>query len=314
MAANEMRQNSKIYVAGHRGLLGSAVKRRLEREGYTNLLLRTSAELDLVDQAKTYEFLERERPEFVFLCAAKVGGIKANMEAQADFMFRNLQIQNNVIEGARRAGVKKLLFVGSSCIYPKDTPVPIQEKQLLTGALEPTNEGYAIAKLAGIRMCQFYRQQYGCDFISAIPTNLYGIADNYDLNTAHLVPALIHKVHNLRGQSNPVLEVWGSGKPRREFMLSDDCADALVFMMKNYSGAEPINVGTGEDATVLELAEAVLRALGVKATIKLDPTKPDGMMRKVLNVDKLRGMGWAPSHSFEQGIEIAYEEFRQRFK
>lgn len=308
-----MDKSAKIYVAGHRGLLGSAVVRSLGAEGFSNLLLRSSAELDLTSQAETYAFLAKERPAFVFLCAAKVGGIKANMEAPAEFLFRNLEIQNNVIEGSRRAGVKKLLFVGSSCIYPKEAPQPITEDQLLQGPLEPTNEGYALAKIAGIRMCQFYRRQHGCDFISAIPTNLYGIADNYDANSAHLVPALIRKVHAAKKEGMKEIEVWGSGRPRREFMLSDDCASALVHMMKHYSAEQPVNVGTGEDATILELAEAVSSALGWKVGFKLDTSKPDGMMRKMLDVSQLKGMGWAPKHSLEAGIAIAYEDFLKRF-
>ena len=308
-----MEKHAKIYVAGHRGLLGSAVRRRLEAEGFANLLLRSSAELDLTGQAATYDFLAREKPEYVFLCAAKVGGIKANMDAPAEFLFRNLAIQNNVIEGARRAGVKKLLFVGSSCIYPKETAQPIRESQLLTGPLEPTNEGYALAKIAGVRQCQFYKKQYGCDFIAAIPTNLYGISDNYDPVSAHLVPALIRKVHIAKKEGRKEIEVWGSGKPRREFMLSDDCADALVHLMKHYSGAEPVNVGTGEDATILELAEAVSHALGWPVTFRLDPSKPDGMMRKVLDVSRLRDLGWSPRHTLGQGIGIAYKDFQERF-
>src|SRR3989344_4486671 len=282
MAAVEMKKDSKIYVAGHRGLLGSAVKRHLEKDGHTNLLLRTSAELDLSEQAATFAFLEREKPDFAFLCAAKVGGIKANADALGEFLYKNLQIQNNVIEGARRSGVKKLLFVGSSCIYPKETPVPIRESQLLSGPLEATNEGYALAKIAGIRMCQFYRRQYGCDFISAIPSNLYGISDNYDLTTAHMLPALIRKVHEAKAKSDPVVEVWGTGKPRREFLLSDDCADALVFLMHNYSEESPVNVGSGVDATILELLDSVTKVLEVKARIKMDSSKPDGVMRKLV--------------------------------
>lgn len=308
-----MNKAARIFVAGHRGLLGSAVKRRLEREGYSNLLLRSSKELDLTNQASTYEFFSKERPDFVFLCAAKVGGIKANIDAPADFLFRNLEIQNNVIEGSRLSGVKKLLFVGSSCIYPKETTQPIQESQLLTGPLEPTNEGYALAKIAGIRMCQFYRRQYGCDFISAIPTNLYGIDDSYDPSSAHLIPALIRKVHIAIKEERNEIEVWGSGRPRREFMLSDDCADALVYLMENYSGDDPINVGTGEDATVLELAEMVAESIGKKVEVRLDASKPDGMMRKLLDVSKLRSQGWVPRHSLRQGIEIAYRDFLKRF-
>ena len=312
MRETKITRESKIYVAGHRGLLGSAVVRRLQKAGYKNLLLRTSAELDLTDQSSTYAFLAQERPEFVFLCAAKVGGIKANMEAPGDFLFRNLAIQNNVIEGARRAGVAKLLFVGSSCIYPKAISTAILEEQLLTGPLEDTNEGYAVAKIAGIKLCQFYRRQHGCDFISAIPTNLFGIADNFDLNTGHMLPAMIHKVHLLKGKSDAQLNVWGSGRPRREFMLSDDCAEALLFLMENYSSEEPVNVGTGKDATILELVETILSTLEVKAKIVLDSSKPDGMMKKLLDVTKLRKLGWESKISLEDGIRVAYQDFVSR--
>lgn len=309
-----MKREDKIFIAGHRGLLGSALKRRLEAEGFSNLLLKSSAELDLTCQADTYEFLMREKPDFVFLCAAKVGGIKANIEAPAEFLFLNLQIQSNVIEGARRAAVKRLLFVGSSCIYPKEGPQPITEDRLLSGPLEPTNESYALAKISGIRMCQSYRRQYGCDFISAVPTNLFGISDNYDLDSAHLLPALIRKVHEAKKSGSVEIEIWGSGRPRREFMLSDDCADALVHLMRYYNDETPVNVGTGEDATILEIAEAVSRVLDAKVTYRLDPGKPDGMMRKLLDVSKLRAMGWAPRHSLEQGIALAYKDFLRRYQ
>lgn len=312
MQTPKIKKEGKIWVAGHRGLLGSAVHRRLVAGGYKNIVYRTSQELDLTDTVATHKFLEVERPDYVVLCAAKVGGIKANMEALGEFLFKNLEIQNNVIDGARRFGVKRLLFVGSSCIYPKDTPVPIREEQLMTGALEPTNEGYALAKIAGIKMCEFYRKQYGCDFITAIPTNLYGINDNYDVNSAHLIPALIRKVHAVRDQKNPEIEVWGSGKPRREFMLSDDCADGLVHLLENYEGSMPINVGTGEDATVIELAETVGRVLGVKIGFRMDASKPDGMMRKVMDISRIRQMGWKPKHSLEEGIKIAYADFLKK--
>ena len=307
-----MNKNAKIYVAGHRGLLGSALVRKLQSQGFTNLLLRTSSELDLRDQAKTTQFLQAEKPEYVFVSAARVGGIKANIDSPAVFLFENLAIQNNLIDGAYRAGVKKLLFVGSSCIYPREAPCPIKEESLLTGPLESTNEGYALAKIAGIRMCQFYRKQYGCDFISAIPTNLFGPNDHYDLEKSHLVPALILKIHRLKMEGKTELQVWGSGKPRREFMLSDDCADALVFMMQNYSGDEPLNVGIGEDATVPEIALAVAKVLDVKVDIKLDPSKPDGMMRKVVDVSKLKAMGWHSQISFEAGIRTTYAAFLEK--
>lgn len=302
-------KNAKIYVAGHRGLLGSAVVRRLQSEGFDNLITASSQDLDLTNQSATTEFLKAKRPEYVFLCAAKVGGIKANMEALGEFMYKNLAIQNNVIEGSRQIGVKKLLFVGSSCIYPKLAPTPITEDSLLTGPFEPTNEGYALAKVAGVRMCQFYRKQYGVDFISAIPTNLYGINDHYDLDKSHLLPALIRKIHTAKTEGRREIEVWGSGKPRREFMLSDDCADAMVHLMKTYSSEAPVNVGTGVDHTIIELAHMVAKVLEWQIEIRLDPSKPDGTMRKVVDVSRLKNLGWAPKHTLEQGIAVAYRDF-----
>jgi GDP-L-fucose synthase len=304
-----MEKNSKIYVAGHRGLLGSAVVRQLLKRGFTNLLLKTRQELDLMDQEATFAFLKNEKPQYVFLTAAKVGGIKANMESLGSFLYENLQIQNNVMEASRLAKVKKLLFVGSSCIYPREAEQPISEDQLLNGHLEPTNEGYAIAKIAGIKMCEFYRKQYGCDYISAIPTNLFGINDNYNLETSHFVPAMIRKVHEAKTTGRKTVEMWGTGKPRREFMLSDDCADALVFMMENYSGDTPLNVGIGDDITVIDLAKIVAKVLRADVEFKLDSSKPDGMMRKVLNVDRLKKLGWTSKIKFEDGVAIAYEEF-----
>ncbi|MBI3543884.1 MAG: GDP-L-fucose synthase, partial [Deltaproteobacteria bacterium] len=253
-------------------------------------------------------------PEYVFDCAAKVGGIKANMDAPAEFLYLNLQIQNNVFEAARLSGVKKLLFVGSSCIYPKQAECPIREESLLTGPFEPTNEGYAIAKVAGVRMCQYYRKQYGSNYIAAIPTNLYGPGDHYDLNKSHLLPALIRKTHEAKLAGRDSIEVWGSGKPRREFMTSDDCADALVFLMRKYEGAEPINVGTGVDHTILELAETVARVLGARVSFKLDATKPDGMMRKVVDVSRLTELGWKSRIALEDGIRTAYEDFLKGHK
>ena len=306
--------DSSIYIAGHGGLLGSAIRRRLERDGYHRLLLRTRSELNLLNQKETFQFLESEKPGFVFLAAAKVGGIQHNMTSPADFLYDNLSIQNHVIEGSRRAGVKRLLFVGSSCIYPKVSKIPISEDQLLEGPLEPTNEAYAIAKIAGIRMCQFYRRQYGCDFISAIPTNLFGINDRYDLETSHVLPALIRKIHQVKNDPQPEIHIWGTGTPRREFMLSDDCADALVFMMKNYSDESPINVGTGEDKTILELVEAVSKVIGVEVRVSCDTSKPDGIFRKLLNVTRLKQLGWTSQYSLEQGISIAYGDFLQRFQ
>lgn len=302
-------KEKKIYVAGHRGLLGSAVVRALEKRGYVNILKATSKELDLTKQDDTFAFLEKERPEIIYLCAAKVGGIAANMRAPAEFLYQNLAIQNNVIEGARRSGAEKLLFVGSSCIYPKEAPCPIREESFFQGPFEPTNEGYALAKAAGIRMCQFYRKQYGCNFITALPTNLFGINDQYDPEKSHLLPALIRKAHLAKIQNLSEIEVWGSGRPKREFMLSDECADALLFLMDNYDGDVPLNVGTGEDLSVLELAQLTCKVVGVNARVKTDPSKPDGMMRKVLDISKIRALGWSPPNQLENGIALAYKDF-----
>lgn len=303
---------ARIWVAGHRGLLGSAVVRRLARDGHERLILRTRAELDLRDPAATLRFLEDERPEYVFLCAARVGGIKANLEAPADFLLENLQLQNSVLDGCARVGVRRLLFVGSSCIYPREATCPITEEALLTGPLEPTNEGYAVAKLAGVRLCQFLRRQRGCDFISAIPTNLFGPGDHYDLDRSHLLPALLRKVHEAKVAGRREVQLWGSGRPRREFMLSDDCADALVFMLERYAGEAPLNVGTGVDETVLDLARTVARVLEADVTFTLDPTKPDGMMRKLLDVTRLRALGWTSRVSLEDGIRATLPDFLAR--
>jgi GDP-L-fucose synthase len=304
-----MRSDSKIYVAGHRGLLGSALVRQLNKGGFENLILKSHQELDLMSQEQTFRFFEHEKPEFVFLAAAKVGGIKANMQALGSFLYENIQIQSNVIEAARIHGVKKLLFVGSSCIYPRNITTFIREEDFLTGPLEPTNEGYAIAKIAGVRMCQFYRRQYGCDFITAIPTNLYGPGDHYDLERSHLVPATILKLHRLKQEGKNELEVWGSGKPRREFMLSDDCADGLLHLMLHYSDEAHINVGIGDDLSVVEIAETIARVVGMDVQIKLDPTRPDGMYRKVLDVSRMKALGWTSRVTLEQGVKITYESF-----
>lgn len=304
-----MNKNAKIYVAGHRGLVGSAILRELTRQGYSNLLLRTHSELDLLNQAATFDFLKKEEPEFVFMAAARVGGISANKNNLGKFLYENLQIQNNLIEGSKFARVKKLLFLGSSCIYPKQAPNPISESEILTGPLEPTNEGYAIAKIAGIRMCQYYKKEYGCDFISAVPNNLYGVNDNYNPEESHLVPALIRKVHEAKINGRNSVNLWGSGKPRREFMFSDDCAEALVFLMQNYSENEPVNIGIGTDLSVLEIAQKIAKSLQVKLEFQLDSSKPDGMMRKLLNIEKITKMGWRAKTSFEDGIAFTYREF-----
>ncbi|MFC1705404.1 GDP-L-fucose synthase family protein [Planctomycetota bacterium] len=307
-----MDSNAKIYVAGHTGLLGSAVVRKLRNVGYGRLLLRTHEELDLRRFEPTVGFFEATKPDYVFMCAAKVGGIKANADAPADFLLENLQLQNNVIEASRRARVKKLLFVGSSCAYPKGATCPIAESALLTGPFEPTNEGYALAKVAGSRLCQAYRHQHGCNFITAIPTNLFGINDRYDHDRAHVLPALIAKLHRAKAESLSSITIWGSGVPRREFMLSDDCADALVFLMDDYDGADPVNVGTGEDLSIVELAEAVARVVGVTVTMEFDSSKPDGVMRKVLDVSRLRALGWSSRVKLEDGIRIAYADYTGR--
>ena len=304
-----MRPESKIYVAGHNGLAGSAIWRELQRQGFTNLLGRRSAELDLADTVAVDRFFEIQRPEYVFLAAAKVGGIKANSDFPGDFLFRNLAIQNNVIDAARRFGVRKLLFLGSSCIYPKLASQPLKEEYLLTGPLEPTNEWYAIAKIAGIKLCQAYRRQHGCDFISAMPTNLYGPGDNYDPLGSHVLPALIRRFHEAKVAQAPSVTCWGTGTPLREFLHSDDLGCALVFLMRNYSEEQFINVGSGTDLPIRELAETVARVIGYRGEIHWDSTKPDGTPRKLMDSSRLRALGWKPQVVFEEGIAGAYRDF-----
>lgn len=306
-----MHKEAKIYVAGHRGLVGSAILRKLRAEGYSNIVTRTHQELDLTNQQAVYQFFEVERPEYVFLAAAKVGGILANSTYPADFIRENLLIQTNVIDAAYRYGVKKLLFLGSSCIYPKFAPQPIKEEYLLTGALEPTNEPYAVAKIAGIKMCQAYNKQYGTNFISVMPTNLYGPGDNFDLETSHVLPALIRKFHEAKVTGAPYVVVWGSGTPRREFLHVDDLADACVFLMNNYDSSEIINIGVGEDLTIAELAQLIKKIVGYKGEIVFDRTKPDGTPRKLLDVSKLFNLGWRPRIRLEDGIRSTYEWFVQ---
>ena len=307
-----MEKNSKIYIAGHRGLVGSAIMRRLTELGYCNLVYKTSKELDLRDLAAVTLFFEREKPEYVFLAAAKVGGIHANHTYPAEFIHDNLMIQNNLIDNAYRYGVKKLLFLGSSCIYPKLAPQPMSEDCLLTGPLEVTNEAYAIAKIAGIKMCQAYNRQYGTDFIAVMPTNLYGPNDNYDLENSHVLPALIRKFHEAKVNRMPFVEVWGSGTPRREFLYSDDLADACVFLIQNYSGDEIVNIGVGADITIKELAELIGKVVGYSGKIKWNTAMPDGTPRKLLDVGKLKKMGWQARLSLEDGIRMAYEDFKKR--
>ncbi len=296
-----------IFVAGHRGLVGSAIVRRLERGGYRNLILATRSELDLTDQAAVRSFFEARRPDRVILAAAKVGGIMANSTCPADFIYQNLAIELNVIHQAWLSGVKKLLFLGSSCIYPRMAPQPIREESLLTSALEPTNEAYAIAKIAGLKMCEYYNRQHGARFVSAMPTNLYGPGDNFDLETSHVLPAMMRKFHEAKERGDRTVTLWGSGTPRREFLYVDDLADACVFLMENYEGAEFVNVGTGTDVTIGELAELVRRTTGFGGEVVWDGTKPDGTPRKLLDVSRMKALGWSASVGLEEGLERTYE-------
>lgn len=304
-----MNKEDKIYIAGHRGLVGSAIVRNLEASGYTNLVLRTSKELNLTSQADVNKFFEQEKPDYVFLAAAKVGGIHANDTYPADFIRDNLQIQTNVIDAAYRNKAKKLLFLGSSCIYPKFAPQPMKEEHLLTGELEPTNEWYAIAKIAGIKMCQAYKKQYGFNAISIMPTNLYGPGDNFNLENSHVLPALIRKFHDAKENNLPQVEVWGTGKPRREFLHVDDMADASVYLMNNYDGFDFINVGVGEDVSIKELAEIVKEIVGFEGELTFNTNKPDGTPRKLLDVSKLSESGWSPAIDLKEGIERTYKWF-----
>ncbi|KDA53100.1 GDP-L-fucose synthase [Thermoanaerobaculum aquaticum] len=304
-----MLKDAKIYVAGHRGLVGSALVRALQARSYRNLILLTRQQLDLTDQQAVERFFSEQRPEFVFLAAAKVGGILANSTFPADFIRNNLQVQTNVIDAAYRHGVKKLLFLGSSCIYPRLAPQPIKEEYLLTGPLETTNEAYAIAKIAGIKMCQAYRRQYGFNAISLMPTNLYGPGDNFDLTSSHVLPALIRKFHDGKVQGASEVVVWGTGKPRREFLHVDDLADAALFLMEQYDSEEIINVGSGTDISIAELAEMVANVVGFKGKIVFDHSKPDGTPRKLLDVSKLYGLGWRPKIPLEAGIAATYRWF-----
>jgi len=306
---SEMEKHSRIFVAGHRGLVGSAIRRHLARNGYTNLITRTRGELDLTIQSAVDAFFAAAKPEYVFLAAAKVGGILANSTYPVEFLRDNLAIEINVIEAAYRNGVKKLECLGSSCIYPKLAPQPIKEEYLLTGPLEPTNEWYAIAKIAGIKLAQAYSQQYGFRAISLMPTNLYGPGDNFELQSSHVLPALIRKAHEARLKHSPEMVVWGSGEPRREFLHVDDLAEAAVFLMLHYDSADIINVGVGEDNSIRELAELVCRVVGYKGRLVFDASKPDGMPRKLLDVTRLRNLGWRPRINLEEGIAHAYQWF-----
>ena len=293
-------------------MVGSAIHRRLKAEGYSNFVVRTSAELDLREQVAVREFLAEERPDYVFLAAAKVGGIMANNVYRAEFLLENLQIQNNVIDNAHRSGVRKLMFLGSSCIYPKMAPQPLREDYLLTGTLEPTNEPYAIAKIAGIKLCEAYRSQYGSNFISVMPTNLYGPNDNYDLENSHVLPAMIRKFHEAKVEGKPAVELWGTGSPRREFLHADDLADACYFLMQHYDEPELVNVGTGDDLTIKSLAELIKEVVGYEGEIHWNTDKPDGTPRKLMDVGKLHGLGWRHSTDIEEGIRVTYQDFLQK--
>jgi len=306
-----MEKSSKIYVAGHRGLVGSALIRILTLSGYTNIVTRSRTELDLLSQQAVRIFFETEKPEFVFLAAATVGGIMANKKRKADFIYENLEIQNNVIESARRTAVTKLLFLGSSCIYPKLCPQPIKEEYLLTGPLEESNDAYAIAKIAGIKLCQSFNEQYGTDYIAVMPTNLYGPEDNFDLESSHVLPALIRKFHEAKMSGASAVTLWGTGTPRREFLHVDDLAGALLFLMNTYSGSDIINIGTGEDISIKELATMIHQVVGFEGEVVWDAEKPEGTPRKLLDVSKLHGLGWTATLSLEEGVAHTYKWFKE---
>nr|WP_064249262.1 GDP-L-fucose synthase [Rhizobium leguminosarum]OAP91011.1 GDP-fucose synthetase [Rhizobium leguminosarum] len=305
-----MDKTSKIYVAGHRGMVGSAILRRLASAGYTNVITRTHADLDLVDQTATARFLAEEKPDYIFMAAAKVGGIHANNTYRAEFLYQNLMIETNIVHAAWQAGVQGMLFLGSSCIYPRDCPQPIREDYLLTGPLEQTNEPYAIAKIAGVKLCESYNRQYGTRYASAMPTNLYGLNDSYDLNNSHVLPALIRKTHEAKIRGEKELVVWGSGQPMREFLYVDDMADACVFLMENQISEGLFNIGTGADVTIRQLAETVMEIVGFKGKIVYDHSKPDGTPRKLMNVDRMKALGWQARTSLVDGIAKAYADFQ----
>lgn len=303
-----MERNDKIYIAGHRGMVGSAIRRRLEKAGFNNFVTRTSAELDLRDQAATEKFFLEEKPDYVFLSAAKVGGIVANNTYRGEFLYDNLMIQNNVIHQAYKTGVKKLLFLGSSCIYPKLAPQPLKEEYLLTGLLEPTNEPYAIAKIAGIKLCDAYRTQYGCNFISVMPTNLYGPNDNYDLKKSHVLPALIRKFHEAKTNGSAEVVIWGTGAPLREFLNADDMADACFYLMQHYNEAGLVNIGVGHDISIRDLAHMIMEIVGYTGDLQFDASKPDGTPRKLMDVSKLENVGWKAHIGLQEGITAVYKE------
>lgn len=303
---------SKIYIAGHRGMVGSAILRNLQKKGFQNFVTRSSAELDLRNQQQVEEFFAQEKPDYVFLAAAKVGGIQANNTYRADFLYENLMIQNNVIHSAYKQGVKKLMFLGSSCIYPKLAPQPLKEEYLLSGYLEETNEPYAIAKIAGIKLCENYRRQYGCDFIAVMPTNLYGPNDNYNLNNSHVLPALIRKFHEAKEQQLPEVVMWGSGSPLREFLHADDLGDACVYLMQHYSGTKHVNIGTGQDISIKDLALLIKSIVGYTGEITNDLSKPDGTPRKLMDVSFLHSLGWSHQIGLEEGIRRVYDDFKKK--
>lgn len=306
-----MELDQKIYVAGHKGMVGSAIARLLEKRGHTNVIKRTSSQLDLRDQSKVNEFFSREKPETVILAAAKVGGIEANMNDLTGFLLENLQIQTNVLTAAYNNNVKNFMFLGSSCIYPRESAQPIKEEYLLTGPLEPTNEGYAIAKIAGIKACEYYFNEYGMNYISVIPTNLYGINDNFNPKTSHVISSIMRRMHNAKMNKDPFVEIWGTGKPYREFMYVDDMAEATIFVLENYKGRTSINIGTGKDITIKELAENIQEVVGYEGKLKFNKSKPDGMFRKRLDVTKLKNMGWESKVSLKEGLKKTYDWYLQ---
>ncbi|MGY3213756.1 GDP-L-fucose synthase [Mucilaginibacter sp. HD30] len=309
-----MNKDAKVYIAGHRGMVGSAIYRKLCNEGFNNIITRTSAELDLRNQQDVADFFAKEKPEYVFLAAAKVGGILANNIYRGEFLYDNLQIQNNIIHSSYLNNVSKLMFLGSSCIYPKMAPQPLKEDYLLTGTLEPTNEPYAIAKIAGIKMCDAYRQQYGCNFISVMPTNLYGYNDNYHPENSHVLPALIRRFHEAKTNQSESVTIWGTGTPKREFLFADDLADACFFLMENYSEAGLINIGTGHDISINDLAELVKEVVGFNGSIKFDTSKPDGTPRKLMDVTKLESKGWKYNVDLAQGLALAYHDYLNKLQ
>jgi GDP-L-fucose synthase len=307
-----MNYQDKVYIAGHRGMVGSAIKRKLESDGFRNLVYKSSEELDLRNQQEVHNFFEKEKPAFVFLAAAKVGGIMANDTFRADFLYENLMIESNIIHAAWKTNVKKLMFLGSSCIYPRMAPQPLKEEYLLTGLLEHTNEPYAVAKIAGIKLCDAFRAQYGCNYISVMPTNLYGPNDNYDLKNSHVLPALIRKFHEAKTNDEPFVTIWGSGEPKREFLHVDDLAEACVFLMDHFDEAGLVNVGTGTDLSILDLAKLVARIVGFTGSIQKDITKPDGTPRKLMDVSKINALGWKARTTLEEGIRSVYGEYQKK--